>query len=459
MPRGHVDGSRRHAVSRVRPGPEHLHPAPRAAVRGPAPRRHGRRTAAPAPTLAAAARAPSLAAALPSLRSPEAVAATAAAAAAGSRRRPALSCRAHAGEASAEDLSLSRREALLACAGAAVAAGATVLATPPALAAEELQQWEKVPLPVDPGVVLLDIAFVPDDASHGFLLGTRQTLLETKDAGRTWTPREIPSAQDEDFNYRFNSISFSGNEGWIVGKPAILLYTSDGGANWGRVPLSSKLPGNPVLIKASGNKGAEMVTDEGAIYVTGNGGYNWKAAVEETVSATLNRTVSSGISGASYYTGTFNTVNRSPEGDYVAVSSRGNFYLTWEPGQPYWQPHNRTSARRIQNMGWRADGGLWLLVRGGGLFLGKGTGVSEDFDEAKISSRGFGILDVGYKNKEEAWAAGGSGVLLRTLDGGKNWTRDRTADNLAANLYSVKFVNDGQGFVLGNDGLLLRYKG
>lgn len=26
-------------------------------------------------------------------------------------------------------------------------------------------------------------------------------------------------------------------------------------------------------------------------------------------------------------------------------------------------------------MGWRADGGLWLLVRGGGLYLSKGSGV------------------------------------------------------------------------------------
>lgn len=44
-----------------------------------------------------------------------------------------------------------------------------------------------------------------------------------------------------------------------------------------------------VYIKATGEKSAEMVTDQGAIYVTSNRGYNWKAAVQETVSATLNR--------------------------------------------------------------------------------------------------------------------------------------------------------------------------
>ncbi|XP_043716442.1 photosystem II stability/assembly factor HCF136, chloroplastic isoform X2 [Telopea speciosissima] len=308
----------------------------------------------------------------------------------------------------------------------------------PAKSEEALSEWERVYLPIDPGVVLLDIAFVPDDSNHGFLLGTRQTILETKDGGNTWVPRSIPSAEDEDFNYRFNSISFKGKEGWIVGKPAILLYTSDAGESWQRIPLSSQLPGDMVYIEATGEKSAEMVTDQGAIYITSNRGYNWRAAVQETVSATLNRTVSSGISGASYYTGTFNTVNRSPDGNYVAVSSRGNFYLTWEPGQPYWQPHNRAVARRIQNMGWRADGGLWLLVRGGGLYLSKGTGITEEFEEVQVQSRGFGILDVGYRSKDEAWAAGGSGILLRTTNGGKSWIRDKAADNIAANLYSVK---------------------
>lgn len=53
-----------------------------------------------------------------------------------------------------------------------------------------------------------------------------------------------------------------------------------------------------------------------------------------------------------------------------------DLFISIDYVQAYWQPHNRTIARRIQNMGWRSDGGLWLLVRGGGLYLSKGTGVS-----------------------------------------------------------------------------------
>ena len=32
---------------------------------------------------------------------------------------------------------------------------------------DSLSDWERVYLPIDPGVVLLDIAFVPDDFNHG----------------------------------------------------------------------------------------------------------------------------------------------------------------------------------------------------------------------------------------------------------------------------------------------------
>jgi len=285
-------------------------------------------------------------------------------------------------------------------------------------------------------------------------------LLETFDGGRTWEPRSIEAAVDEGFNFRFNSISFNGDEGWIVGKPAILLHTTDGGKNWERIPLSAKLPGTPVLITALEGKGcAEMTTDQGAIYVTSNGAYNWTAAVQETVDATLNRVVSSGISGASYYEGSFSNISRSSDGFYVAVSSRGNFFMTWQPGQAYWQPHNRPATRRLQNMGFAPNDKLWMTAKGGGLYFGEASGESE-FNQVKIGSRGFGILDVKFLDGERGYACGGSGSLYKTIDGGKTWKRDRSTDDLAANLYEIKFTEGGKnGFVLGNDAVLLRWTG
>ena len=41
-------------------------------------------------------------------------------------------------------------------------------------------------------------------------------------------------------------------------------------------------------------------------------------------------------------------------------------------------------------------------------------------------------------------------------DGGKTWKRERAADSLAANLYEIELTPGGLGFVLGNDGVLLR---
>lgn len=355
---------------------------------------------------------------------------------------------------------VDRRSALLGS-GAALLASQVSL---PASAAEynvTSSDWELVDLPVEKGVVLLDIAFTGSDPKHGFLTGTRQTLLETFDGGKTWEPRFLPFAEDEGINYRYNSISFNGSEGWIVGKPAILLHTTNGGKDWDRVPLSNKLPGSPLSITALPGTGeAEMATETGAIYVTNNAAYSWKAAVQETVDATLNRTVSSGISGASYYEGNFANIQRSSAGEYLGVSSRGNFYMTWQPGDSAWAPHNRPATRRVQNMGWTRDDRIWVTTRGGDLLISKSAGSgTEEFGNAKISSRGFGLLDLGYRTPTEVYACGGSGSLFKSTDGGRSFKRDRGLDGVPGNLYAVKFTNTAQGFVLGNDGILLRYIG
>jgi len=162
--------------------------------------------------------------------------------------------------------------------------------------------WKKVDLPIKE--TLFDISFDPANADHGWLVGAKGTFLETFDGGNTWVTRSFTSLdEDEEISYRFEVASLLENEGWIIGKPSIMLHTRDGGKQFERIPLSPKLPGEPCSITATGSGKAEMITTQGAVYTTVNGGLNWKAQVKETIDATLNRVSSSGTSGASFFTG------------------------------------------------------------------------------------------------------------------------------------------------------------
>lgn len=325
------------------------------------------------------------------------------------------------------------------------------------------EAWEKVTLPV--ATTLYDIAF--DSPEHGYVVGAKGTFLETIDGGKTWEPRSFSNLDaEEEINYRFEKVSFKDKEGWVIGKPPVLLHTTDAGKSWERVPLSPKLPGEPSSILALGASQAEMTTSAGAVYITSNAGRNWKAQVKETIDATLNRISSSGVSGASYFTGNIISVTRDVGGGYLAISSRGNFYMTWSPGQDFWVPHNRGTPRRIQNMGFvngDEKNGLWMTLNGGQLALAPpGSDLSADtpnFESSKINSGGYGIIDLSWRTADEVWACGGGGTLYKSVDGGKTFKFNNAADNIPGNLYQIEFFGPKTGFALGSDGVLLRYTG
>ncbi|MEQ8467070.1 photosynthesis system II assembly factor Ycf48 [Coleofasciculus sp. E1-EBD-02] len=295
--------------------------------------------------------------------------------------------------------------------------------------------WELVSLPTQE--TLRDIGFT-DNPSHGWLVGSNSTLLETTDGGETWQEKVLDVGDEN--KYRFTSVSFADDEGWIVGEPSILLHTTDGGVSWVRIPLSEKLPGDPNTILALGPKSAEMTTTIGAIYQTQDGGKTWKAQVEEAV-------------------GVLRNISRSNDGKYVAVSARGNFYSTWEPGQSAWEQHERSSSKRLQNMGFTEDGRLWGLARGGMLQF-SGSEDLEAWEEPIYPefSTSWGLLDLAYRTPDEVWLAGGSGNLLCSFDGGKTWLKDREVEDVPSNFYKVVFITPEQGFVIGQAGVLLKYE-
>ena len=83
----------------------------------------------------------------------------------------------------------------------------------------------------------------------------------------------------------------------------------------------------------------------GAVYSTSDGGGSWDAKVTDAAGAVRD-------------------LRRSEDGRYVSVSSLGNFYASWDPGQSVWQVHQRVSSQRLQSIGYQPDGRLWMLARG-----------------------------------------------------------------------------------------------
>ena len=283
----------------------------------------------------------------------------------------------------------------------------------------------------------LDLAFT--DARHGFLVGSNRLILETNDGGSSWQERALDLPEEE--NFRLISVDFSGDEGWIVGQPGLLLHSTDGGQNWSRLFLDTKLPGEPYLVTAQGSNRAELATNVGAVYRTSDGGNSWQAEVEDAA-------------------GAVRALRRGADGRYVSVSSLGNFFATWNPGESVWTPHQRVSSQRLQAMGFQPDGALWMLARGAQLRFSPDAASPDEWSKPVVPIvNGYGYLDMAWDPNGAIWTGGGSGTLLVSTDGGKTWQKDPVGAQQPTNFTHIAFFKDGKGFVLGERGSLLRWVG
>lgn len=293
--------------------------------------------------------------------------------------------------------------------------------------------------PIDLGIAAnpLDLAFT--DERHGYLVGSNRTILETNDGGSHWEGKELSLPKED--NFRLISIDFAGQDGWIAGQPGLLMHSSDGGSNWTRLFLDTKLPGEPYVVTALGEGRAELATNVGAIYRTADRGNSWEAEVGDAAGAVRD-------------------LRRDPEGNYVSVSSLGNFYATWQPGEQAWQVHQRASSQRLQSLGFQPSGELWMVARGAQIRFDDQPGDQEGWSKAIVPiTNGYGYLDMAWDPDGTIWAGGGNGTLLSSRDGGSSWERDPVGQDTPTNFTRFVFPGSGKGFALGERGLLLRWVG
>tara|TARA_Y100001978_G_C23653357_1_gene414655 strand:+ start:352 stop:1368 length:1017 start_codon:yes stop_codon:yes gene_type:complete len=290
----------------------------------------------------------------------------------------------------------------------------------------------------------LDVDFIDD--KHGFLVGSNRLILETNDSGYTWEQRSLNIPSEE--NFRLLDIDFRGNEGWLIGQPSLVMHTIDAGKNWTRLSLGNKLPGQPFLVTTLGEDVAELATTAGAIYSTNNSGESWEAVVVD----------SSGSGG-------IRDLRRTGDGEYVSVSSLGNFFSTLQKGDDLWVAHQRASSKRVQSIGFNPEGNLWMLSRGAEIRFNDNNEDVESWTKPIIPIlNGYNYLDMAWDPRGDIWAGGGNGTLIFSNDQGQTWKSDPIASKLPTNYIKIIFLNknefDGtKGFILGERGYILRWNG
>ena len=129
---------------------------------------------------------------------------------------------------------VSRREMMQSGSAAAAAAAAAGSFLPQVASAKQggpVTGWQTVDLPIaTESPILFDIDFDPQNPSNGWICGNKGTFLQTKDGGKSWAAKSFANLDpDEEINYRFTKMSWINGEGWIIGKPAILLHSKDSG--------------------------------------------------------------------------------------------------------------------------------------------------------------------------------------------------------------------------------------
>ncbi len=289
----------------------------------------------------------------------------------------------------------------------------------------------------------LDIDFIDDN--HGFLVGSNRLIMESIDGGESWEKRSLDITAEE--NFRLLDIDFKGSEGWLIGQPSLVMHTVDEGKNWTRLSLG-KLPGQPFLVSTIDEGIAELATTSAAIYVTTNGGETWEAKVSDPSEQ-----------------GGIRDLRRTSKGDYVSVSSLGNFFSTLDSNSDTWIAHQRASSKRVQSIGFNPKGNLWMLSRGAEIRFNEDTNDLESWTKPIVPIlNGYNYLDMGWDPNGNIWAGGGNGTLIVSKDDGKNWNSDPIASNLPTNFIKIQFLEKDElgaekGFILGERGYILRWKG
>ncbi|PYS73049.1 MAG: hypothetical protein DMF69_05975 [Acidobacteria bacterium] len=282
------------------------------------------------------------------------------------------------------------------------------------------------------------------DQNRGWAIGSKGTLLNTADGGKTW---QLKSASTTDV---LRDIFFvDENNGWLVcevnvydlktkDQPrAYLMRTTDAGEQWERVEIKG-VDVDARLVRAVFSRGGRgwAFGEAGAIFATRDGGSNWTRLQSPTRHLLLGGVFIDEDRGWLVGAGT-TIIQTSDGGDTWRLSRLTN-------AGPTAIRFGATSF--VDNrLGWAVGSGgvVYRTINGGRTWLPQTSGVDVD------------LYDVKFLDALEGWAVGAEGTIIYTNDGGLHWTTERSGTPHP--LERIFFADRTHGWAVGFGGTVVNY--
>ena len=214
----------------------------------------------------------------------------------------------------------------------------------------------------------------------------------------------------------------------LVGNKGVSYRTQNGGDTWRYAQVADKDVLDAVFVDAQ--KGW-LVGRQGLILHTTNGGRTWRYQSSGT-----NRDLH-----AAWFTSATDGV----------IAGQGGLVLYTTDGGATWQTGDSGVSTALYDLWFVNDQQGWAVGHNGVILATQDGGRTW----STVRTGGYALRGVAFAaDGQTGYAVGDGGLILRTTDGGQTWAP--VASPTTVQLNAVAFTADGQAWIVGNQGVVLR---
>lgn len=226
------------------------------------------------------------------------------------------------------------------------------------------------------------------DTYTGWAVGQAGTILKTETAAKSWT-RQNSGVSSDLLTIHFYDV----NTGYAAGAGGTLLKTTDGGDNW--MPITSSAASDDIIyVHCFAADNVVLIDKQGIMRKSVNGGADWTSV-----------NTAAGTADAAFFATT--------DTGWV-ISSTCNLSVTVDGGQTWTSIFNSQLSGRVFRMHFSDNLNGWMAFKGS---------YYSAFDDNIHRS-----------------------LLLKTVDGGLNWSVSTFSGNVMDHYTDVFFLNNSTGW-------------